>query len=90
MIFNSALPCIAYTVTGDVCRQPATAIDPYRGGPVCRQHDPGNGADLHRRHADRAEHAAPREVCFTCDKAYGAVVEAAPWCRSAGHDVRPA
>lgn len=34
--------CIAYTVTGEICRQRATVLDAHRGGYVCAQHSPGD------------------------------------------------
>lgn len=32
--------CIAYNDNGDLCRRPATVLDPARGGMVCDLHDP--------------------------------------------------
>lgn len=32
--------CIAYLDNGDLCRKPASYIDPTRGGMVCDEHKP--------------------------------------------------
>jgi hypothetical protein len=32
--------CLAYQPDGSLCRQPATILDPERGGLVCWRHDP--------------------------------------------------
>jgi hypothetical protein len=37
---RAKLPCIAYRDDGTLCREPATILDPQRGGMVCWQHDP--------------------------------------------------
>lgn len=33
-----AARCIAYTESGNICRKPATILDPVRGGMVCERH----------------------------------------------------
>lgn len=41
--FNNSRPqalCIAYLEDGKLCRQPASFIDPARGGMVCEEHRP--------------------------------------------------
>lgn len=48
--------CIAYDDHGDLCRRPATVLDPTRGGMVCELHDPA-------RHRDQALLAAVLDFC---------------------------
>jgi len=38
--------CVAYNDDGRLCRQPATVLDPQRGGFICERHSAALIADL--------------------------------------------
>jgi hypothetical protein len=38
--------CIAYREDGRLCREPASSVDPQRGGLVCAVHTPAAAGDI--------------------------------------------